>query len=125
MFSEGRSSASLIFAHVNPNTELHIHPSSLVYWKFLLTYKTTDNTQSHRSLPHDLLVRDYGTHVVTSIDVRASLYQMTFLLKSSSQTTVSLALSLLVLALSFLRVMSILKAIAVLLLIHTFLLMLD
>ena len=81
----------LYSAHVNPDAELH--PSFKSRVLEIAANIQNNNTRVAHYLT-DLLVRDYGTHVVTSIDVGASLYQTTFLLKSSSQTTESTQLNI-------------------------------
>ena len=86
----------LYSVHVNPDAQLH--PSFKSRILDIAGNIQNNNTELAHYLS-DLLIRDYGTHVVTSIEAGASLYQTTFVSQEfmkeseSSQLTISTSAS--------------------------------
>lgn len=76
----------LYSVHVDPSSQLH--PSFKSRVLDIAANIQNNNTELAHYLT-DLLIRDYGTHVVTSIEVGASLYQTTFVAKKYSQASES------------------------------------
>jgi hypothetical protein len=84
----------LYSVHINADAQLH--PSFKSRVLDLAVHIQNNNTELAHYLA-DLLVRDYGTHVVTSIEAGAGLYQTTFVsrdfMNSSETSTTTLSAS--------------------------------
>ncbi|XP_011405694.1 PREDICTED: macrophage-expressed gene 1 protein-like [Amphimedon queenslandica] len=70
----------LFSVHVNPVSQLH--PSFKSRLMDLAAHIQNNDTQMAHYLS-DLIVRDYGTHVVTSVELGGTLYQTSFVAKES------------------------------------------
>ena len=81
----------LYSVHINPDAQLHSSFKSRVL--DIAANIQNNNTEVAHYLT-ELLVRDYGTHVVTSAEAGASLYQTTFIDKAYSEQTESSQLNI-------------------------------
>ena len=72
----------LYSVHVNPDGQLH--PSFKSRLMDLAAHIQNNNTEMAHYLS-DLIVRDYGTHVVTSVEAGGALYQSTFISQETEQ----------------------------------------
>ena len=72
----------LYSVHVNPDSQLH--PSFKSRLMDLAAHIQNNDTQMAHYLS-DLIVRDYGTHVVTSVETGGALYQTSFVSQDSNK----------------------------------------
>ena len=72
----------LYSVHVNPDGQLH--PSFKSRLMDLAAHIQNNNTEMAHYLS-DLIVRDYGTHVVTSVEAGGALYQTTFISRQTEK----------------------------------------
>ena len=74
----------LYSVHVNPDGQLH--PSFKSRLMDLAAHIQNNDTQMAHYLS-DLIIRDYGTHVVTSVEAGGALYQTSFISKNYSSNS--------------------------------------